>query len=183
MRRGMKIAVSQLSERLGIPVIEVQANRRRGIDPLAAEALTEVIVDRRHQRPPAVVREEVAKLEGLIATERTTHETASELHNRTNGRPHGAAAVDRLAWPRYLVERFAVSIPTAISKSGLPGNGAVHAELVAARKRLADAGCSVTAVEAMGRYEWIGRILDSGVTLVARTVDYGHRSDRPCADQ
>ena len=55
--------------------------------------------------------------------------------------------------------------PTATwKKSGLPGNGEVHAELAAARRRLADAGCSVTAVEAMGRYEWIGQILDAGVT-------------------
>ena len=77
----------------------------------------------------------------------------------------GAAAVDRLgAWPRYLVERLLLDTNGYLEKSGLPGNGAVHAELVAARKRLADAGCSVTAIEAIARYEWIGRILDSGVT-------------------
>src|SRR5580658_7115476 len=39
-QRGMKIAVSQLADRLGIPVIEVQANRRRGIDQIKA-ALTD----------------------------------------------------------------------------------------------------------------------------------------------
>ena len=32
--RGMKIDSAKLSERLGVPVIEVQANRRRGIDKL-----------------------------------------------------------------------------------------------------------------------------------------------------
>ena len=171
-QRGMKIAVSQLAERLGVPVIEVQANRRRGIDQLKT-ALAEAIgrTPRSQKSPlPAVVQQEVARLEGLIGTHAAgeaataTRETASEPHNGTNGHAHTAAAVGRSAWPRYLVERLLLDTNGYLEQSGLPGNGEVHAELTAARRRLAEAGCSVTAVEAMARYEWIGRMLDDGVT-------------------
>jgi len=166
-QRGMKIAVSQLAERLGVPVIEVQANRRRGIDKLKA-ALTEAIGRplRLQQSPlPAVVQQEVVRLEGLMGAQMAvTRETANELRSGASGNPYKAAAVGQSAWPRYLVERLLLDTNGYLEKSGLPGNGEVHAELAAARRRLAEAGCSVTAVEAMARYEWIGRILDDGVT-------------------
>jgi ferrous iron transport protein B len=134
-QRGMKIAVGQLSERLGIPVIEVQANRRRGIDQLKA-ALTEVIgrPPQLQQSPlPAAVREEVAKLEELIASEGATRETASELRSGTNGNAYKALAADRPAWPRYLVERLLLDTNGYLEKSGLPGSdvsgsGKLHAE-------------------------------------------------------
>jgi ferrous iron transport protein B len=173
-QRGTKIAVNQLAERLGIPVVEVQANRRRGIDRLKA-ALAEVIgrPPRSQQSPlPAVVQQEVARLEGLIGTlaaAEEMRETASEARNGRNGKAHQYAAIERSAWPRYLVERLLLDTNGYLEKAGLPGNevqggGELHAELAAARRRLADAGCSVTAVEAMARYEWIGRILDGGVS-------------------
>jgi ferrous iron transport protein B len=180
-QRGVKIAVSQLADRLGIPVIEVQANRRRGIDQLKA-ALVEAVGRPPHSRKsplPAAVQQEVARLEGLIETHAAgaTRETASEPRSEangspvratTNGNPDGAKN-GRSAWPRYLLERLLLDTNGYLEKSGLPGNeqlgnGQLHAELIAARRRLADAGCSVTAVEAMARYEWIGRILDAGVT-------------------
>ena len=168
-QRGMKIAVKQLSDRLGIPVIEVQANRRRGIDQLKA-ALAAVIgrPPRVRQSPlPEVVQREVARLEGLIGAQVAageTRETASEPPNGKNGNPYHAPANGRPAWPRYLVERLLLDTNGYLEKSGLPGNGEIHAELAASRRRLAEAGCSVTAVEAMGRYDWIGKILDAGVT-------------------
>ena len=67
-------------------------------------------------------------------------------------------------WPRYLVERLLLDTSGYLERAGLPGaNGSLPAELAAARQRLAEAGCPVPAVEALSRYEWIGRVLDGGV--------------------
>ncbi|HEX4000061.1 MAG TPA: ferrous iron transport protein B [Pirellulales bacterium] len=229
-QRGMKIAVGQLAERLGVPVIEVQANRRRGIDRLKA-ALVEAIgrrVPPRSSPLPMPVQEEVARLEAYLGKRTTaangaqglngsTRETASELHNGAsgdghisarNGNSHRTPTNGRDAWPRYLVERLLLDTNGYLERSALPSGDArqgdsrqgdsrqrdsrqrdplyggrsqaeLHAELTAARNRLAEAGCSVTAIEAIARYEWIGRILDSGVSRPReRAANMTDRIDR-----
>lgn len=188
--RGVKIDVPQLSGRLGIPVIEVQANRRRGIEKLKSalvEAIGRPLPPRKSPLPP-VVQQEVARLEEWIGS----HAANGNGRNGSNGSTtkakrddshaangHGQSARDgNQRWPRYLIERLLLDTNGYLEKSGLPLNGheqnghspaatlqaELHAELTAARRRLADAGCSVTAIEAIARYEWIGGILDSGVT-------------------
>ena len=105
-------------------------------------------------------------MEALIARRRRRRaKRQASFTAETNGNGHRASAADQPAWPRYLVERLLLDTSGYLEKSGLPGSTAtMHAELAAARRRLADAGMPVPAVEAMARYEWIGRILDGGVT-------------------
>jgi ferrous iron transport protein B len=215
--RGLTIDVAQLSARLGAPVIEVQANRRRGIEPVRS-ALVDVIGRPALPRPsplPPAVQQEVARLEQWITEHSgadgglngsngagrvngSTRETASAADNGTNGHPHAAEAISKAALPRYLVERLLLDTNGYLETSGLAAKGLasrngshddsphsnqlrdkLHTELSAARNRLAESGCSVTAIEAIARYEWIGRILDSGITRPRdRTTTITDRIDR-----
>ena len=147
-QRGIQIDTEQLEARLGVPVVEVQANKRLGITALK-DALARA-ADRQGPAPtspmPEFFQREVERLE-------------SRIHS---GHAHGAAQV-----PRYLVERLLLDSGSYLEHKMLTGANGLAAELQAARARLAEAGLPVPAIEAMSRYEWVGRMLDGLVTRPA----------------
>jgi ferrous iron transport protein B len=156
--RGMAIDVARLRERLGVPVIELQANRRRGIEELK-QALA--LAAERHGKAPASpfpqeFRQEVAKLEALFAAD------------------DGA----RKPLPRYLVERLLLDTGGYL-EGLLGGDATLHSELLSARQRLAQAGAPVPAIEAMSRYSWVSQVLDGVVTRPSeRRITLTDRIDR-----
>jgi ferrous iron transport protein B len=135
--RGLTVDVAQLHERLGVPVIELQANRRRGIDQLKT-ALSGV-AGQRVQVPdspfPPAFQEEVAQLESFLSSR--------------DPDAHGAVL------PRYLLERLLLDTHRYLEHL-LVDDRALAAQLEAARQRLAQAGVPVPAVEAVARYGWVG---------------------------
>ena len=115
-QRGVKIEVAQLAERLGVPVIEVQANRRRGIDPLKAsliEVIGRPVAIAPAARCRAAVQQEVARLEGWIEqhpdagpVSDSNGSNGSTPETQSDDNPYRPAANGRDGWPRYLVERL-----------------------------------------------------------------------------
>ena len=145
--RGIEIEVAQLQSRLGVPVIPVQGNRRRGLDELKAALLA--AVDRKATTPPSPFPEpfqtEVAKLQAILSAKSPT------------------------AAPRYLAERLLLDTSGYLDDLMLSDDLASHREaLKQARDRLAVAGCPVPAVEAMARYRWVGQMLEGLVKRPAQ---------------
>ncbi len=143
--RGIAIDHQELARRLGIPVLPVQANRRRGLKELAS-ALAAAVEQPRSEREspfPEAFQREVTQLSAQLETDAPT--------------------------PRYLVERLLLD--TSDYLEGVLG-GEQHAALTQllsdARARLAAAGLPVPAVEAIARYGWVGRIIDGVVARPAR---------------
>ena len=151
--RGVSIDVMALKQRLGAPVVEVQANRRVGIAQLKT-ALASAVAGPVSSRPspfPATFSNEVERLESSIAAE-----------SQAAGSPPR---------PRYLVERLLLDTGGYLEQAGVPGvNGQLGERLRDARSRLADAGHPVPAVEAMARYSWVGQVLDG---VVVRREKHG----------
>lgn len=148
-KHGLTIDTARLSSQLGVPVIEVQANRRRGIDRVR-QILVEV-VNRPADRPaspfPQPFVREVSQLESQLA-----------------------AASGKAAWPRYLVERLLLDTSGYLQghfRSVLPAEA--QSWLTQARERLRQEGCPVPAVEAVARYAWVGKMLDGAVVRAAKT--------------
>ncbi len=143
--RGMKIDTQRLQQHLGIPVVALQANKRRGLAELKT-ALAGEIGRRRlpSESPfPDPFRAEVSQLESLL--------------NADSSNGHVV--------PRYLVERLLLDTSSYLQQSGAiksgPNlNGQLADELVSARLRLAQCDCPVPAVEAIARYAWAGRMLE-----------------------
>ena len=137
--RGLRIDVARLSERLGVPVVEVQANERRGIPDLKRELLNAI---ERPSRPVATPfpRDFNREVDGLLPA--VIDSTGNPL-------------------PRYLVERLLLDTSGYLERE-IPTqqNGHLPGTLRDARARLAAAGLPIPAVEAMARYEWVGRMLD-----------------------
>ena len=156
--RGLTIDVDLLRQRLHVPVIEIQANRKRGLKELK-QALVDAIDSR--QTPPAspfpeLFQAEVAKLESECANAFAT------------------------PLPRYLVERLLLDTSGYLSHGGIREiNASIHTAITAARKRLADAGTPVPAVEAMARYQWIGNLLKDVVQRPSsRPKSFSDKLDR-----
>lgn len=140
--RGDRIDIERLEQRLGVPVIETQAHRRLGVENLKL-ALIEAVGSPPPAMPspfPQVFREEVALLKN----------TWDDHQNRKV--------------PRYLAERLLLDTGGYLEHPDFGGGdprlvGEVHA----ARRRLAEQGCVVPAVETMSRYQWVDHVLQGVV--------------------
>ncbi len=155
--RGLAIDVPKLSQQLGVPVVPLQANKRRGIEELKS-ALAAAIAQHRPATacpfPPAFC-DEVARLDTVL-----------------NGTAAAEAQVSGRKTPKFLIERLLLDAGGYLEQSGVveaahqqSSNGApLKDHLQSARARLAAEGCPVPAVEALARYEWAGRMLDDVVT-------------------
>jgi ferrous iron transport protein B len=136
--RQIEIDIDALAKRLGVPVLAVQANRRVGIEQLAA-SLSEIIngskAPRENPFPPEFQRH------------------ASEFSawlNTTS--PHPV--------PQFLVERLLLDGDGYLEGELLNGTTTEGTQkLRAARESLTAAGFPVPAVEAMARYDWVARVL------------------------
>jgi len=156
--RGLSIDIERLRERLGIPVIEVQANRRIGVNELKralADAAESTPAQRRSPFPEAFQNE--------------TSQLQAAWKN-------GGAEL-----PRYLAERLLLDtsgyLQQVLSSEGQ--NGDSTAKLAAARQRLAAAGLPVPAVEAQARYGWVADVLSGVVARPAqRPVSSSDRLDK-----
>lgn len=159
---GVAIDAARLERHLGVPVVEIQANRRRGLDRLKTALCT---ASGQQRLPvdapfPEVFRQEVDRLAGQI--------------NIEGADQHGP----RL--PRCLVERLLLDTSGYLEGHLLTnGRAALAGELIAARERLAAAGFPVPAVEAVARYGWVGRVLEGVITRPStRPKTLGDRIDR-----
>jgi ferrous iron transport protein B len=141
--RGLRIDTALLSKRLGVRVVEVQANQRRGINELKQALLATV-------REPATAvatpfpqafASEVAALSPLVRDQ--------------DGKPLAT----------YLIERLLLDTSGYLEHEvQSQQNGQLPHTLAAARGRLAAAGFPVPAVEAVARYDWVARVLADVVT-------------------
>jgi ferrous iron transport protein B len=153
--KGIAIDVARLERQLGVAVVEVQANRRIGIDKLKQALVQAVAGESKAAREspfPVEFQREVAELQSVLSAGQSG-DAAAEL-------------------PRYLVERLLLDA-SGYLQNKLAGNG--RAEIVAgqlrsSRERLKAAGFPVPAVEAQSRYAWVARVLEGVVKRPARRV-------------
>jgi ferrous iron transport protein B len=153
-RHGLKLDLERLAGQLSVPVIPIQANRGKGLEELK-RALCDAVES--HNSPagpafPAPFEAEVAALKEALPVE------MSPLLLRRLLLDVGG----------YTEERFAKRF-----------GDDVRDRVAAARKRLADAGCAVPAVEARTRYAWVRQKLAGCVERPAqRPVTWSERLDR-----
>ncbi|MBM4089041.1 MAG: ferrous iron transport protein B [Planctomycetes bacterium] len=144
--RGVDVDVARLRERLGVPVIPMQAHRRVGVEDLK-RALIDVLRSEppRFESPfPAPFLQEVSQLQ-------------EQWRDRTGALPAA-----------FLVERLLLDTSGYMARArSVKQDGYVLQQLREARARLKSAGHPVPAVETASRYGWVDRILD-GVIVHAR---------------
>jgi ferrous iron transport protein B len=153
-RHGLCIDAAELSRNLGVPVVPIQANKKRGLDELRA-----AIAAAAGGAPPALGPPFPE------AFEREVRALRAELGD-------GA--------PTYLVRRLLLDVGGYTEERIGQRAGAGMKSLVQeARQRLAAAGCPVPAVEARARYGWLRQVTAGCVQRPAqRPVTWTDRLDR-----
>ncbi len=171
--KGLSIDVEKLRSQLGVPVVEVQANRRVGLSELKAALAGALSAEQ-----PAA-RLSPFPLEFQQETARLQQAWASHAKNASSGADAARNGGEPL--PRYLAERLLLDTSGYLQGTlgrHAQGNGAV-ADLQAARKRLAAAGYPIPAVEAQSRYSWVAGVLAGVITRPRQRVETaGDRIDR-----
>jgi ferrous iron transport protein B len=152
--QGLRVDAQALAVKLGVPVVPIQANKKRGLDKLRA-----AIADAAGGSPPG---KGPAFPEPF---EREVQALRQEL---------GADV------PVFLVRRLLLDVGgyTEQRLAARRGEG-VRAAVREARERLAAAGCPVPAVEARARYGWAREVTTGCVQRPAqRPVTWTDRIDR-----
>ncbi len=141
--QDIHIDLATLRQRLPIPVVPIQANRRLGLEQLKAalaEAMKSDIPECRVPFPEPFVRE-VTQLRSWFETSRT---------------PNGKSLCPGLA-RRLLLDAGGYLESDMLARGCLP-EGTQDA-LVRARARLAQEDCEIPAVETKWRYAWVIEVL------------------------
>ncbi len=145
--RGMSIDMARFRERLGIPVVEMQAHRRVGLDDL---------------------RRALISAAGSAVPPWASPFPPNSVRKSRSSRPHGTSGLEMTprgiwssgcCWTRATIWRTRTSLATTRYWS--------H-EVRAARQRLAAAGCPVPAVETASRYRWVEGIVHDVVQKPVR---------------
>jgi ferrous iron transport protein B len=145
--RGVEIDVPLLAKRLGVPVVEVQANKCSGLEVLKQALLAAA--------ESSVLNSEVEKRESPFSTDFQSEVAQLQQHVGT--------ALGRET-PRYLVERLLLDVGGYVERALLDGQAAkIRPQIEASRQRLAALGQPVPAVEAMARYGWVHTLLEGVV--------------------
>jgi len=157
-QKQIRIDVEQLQQRLQVPVVTIQANRKKGVQSLA-DTVGQVL-----ENPPAVPEELFPE---SFQQERGLLLKMLQAHSETTF--HGFMATRLLLdSTNYLGEAGVVEMTSEMEKA-----------LAESRSRLSEAGDPVPGVEAVARYSWVGRVLEGVVQYpVQRRKTFSDRLDR-----
>jgi ferrous iron transport protein B len=147
-RHGVHVDWAKLQQRLGVPVVKVQANQKVGLSDLKAVLTRTVSTPSAPQtvsgvtRMPETFEHEVTAFEKALAERKTEN-----------------------LMPRSLLRRLLLDVNGYLQSELLRDPGGYWADwLESARKRLAKADCPVPAVETTVRYQWADDVLREAVS-------------------
>jgi ferrous iron transport protein B len=163
-RQGIEIDAARLQQELGVPVVPIQANKRKGLEQLreAIAAAAEAGAPAKTPPFPEAFEREVVSL-GLALGDGVPNFLLRRLLLDAGGYTE-----------KHLAERLAIRQ----SQNG-DGSSDLNALLENARRRLAETGCPVPAIEAKTRYGWIREVTAGCIHRPAkRPITWTDRLDR-----
>ncbi len=146
-RNGVKVDVTELQQRLRVPVISMQANKGIGIGQLK-EAIAQI--GARSGADGQTI------FPGPIAA---SIDRLAERLAGTNG-----------ASPGFLAQRLIFDSSDAFRSRFAPPHSELRAEIARAKHELAETGYSLSSIESVSRYQWIENLLQGVASRPTVTV-------------
>jgi len=166
--QGVRIDVQRLSQQLGVPVVPIQANKKKGLDALR-EAISRVALSlpaRSASKDDTCLR---CGLVGKTPFPEPFESAIAQLRQELGENV-----------PEYLVRRLVLDVGGWTEQRLIEQLGErVRLQVQQVRERLAQAGCPVPAVEARTRYGWIREVTAGCIQRPdQRVVTWTDRIDR-----
>jgi ferrous iron transport protein B len=153
-KHGIQIDAERLGQQLGVPVVAIQANKGKGLDRLRQAICAAAVSGGPPPHSPP--------FPDALAAE--TGALANTLNNGV---------------PAFLVRRLLLDVGGYTEQRLAAHDGALAAQLRAARQRLAGTGCRVPDIEARARYAWIRQVTTGCVQRPPhRPITWTDRLDR-----
>ena len=145
------IDTAELSRRIGVPIFNVQAHRKVGLDALCAAIYNTAGQTQNHSESapvnhtllPAPFNDAVERLRPLC---------------------HFA---DNKPWPKFLIERLLLDTSGYLEQEMTKAHPDLKTSLAAERSALQQAACPIPGIEAVVRYRWIGEMLNGAYSREA----------------
>src|SRR5262249_8485886 len=151
-----RVDSERLSRQLGVPVVPIQANKRRGLDRLKQEILKITEVAFPNTDEPSTQYSVPRTQYPVLSTQYSPVAKAIPFPPPFEREEAGLRDQVGPSVPSFLVRRLLLDAGGATEERLVGRNGSDLRRLVQqARQRLAAAGCPVPAVEARARYAWI----------------------------
>ncbi len=158
--QGLTLDPDRLARQLGVPVVPLQANKRKGLDRLRDVLL--------HTAAEPAAAANGSPSESAVACPEAYQDEAHRLADHVGGHV-----------PPYLIRRLLLDVGGYTEQRLARTHDDLPEDVRAARQRLAAAGCPVPALEARARYGWIRRATAGCVLRPAqRPVTWTDRIDR-----
>src|SRR5579875_731055 len=171
--QGIRIDIERLGCRLGIPVVPIQANKKKGLD-----ALREAICRAASSCPSCSSKETAATNSPPLPSSRSSDHRAlfPEAFEQAIKRLHQELGLDI---PEFLVRRLVLDAGGWTEQRLAHQLGEeIRGKIQQVRETLAQAGCPVPAIEARARYGWIREITAGCIQRPAqRAVTWTDRID------
>jgi ferrous iron transport protein B len=168
--QGIRIDAERLSRQLGVPVVAIQANKKKGLEALR-EAICRAASGEQSVSTP--------RLQSTGTCQRPAHRPPlfPEAFERAVQQLHQELGTDV---PEYLVRRLVLDVGGWTEQRLVDQLGeGVRRKVQEVRERLAQAGCPVPAIEARVRYGWIREVTAGCIQRPAqRAVTWTDRIDR-----
>ena len=162
--KGHKLDVERLRSQLALPVVELQANRKIGISELRSALSRYADTSGPDTASPDTAGPDTASPDTSgpdTATVACRNPFPAPFQQEVQALEQRLSSETRTPVPRYLVERLLLDTSGYLQDADVFGiDGRLQAEVEAARRRLAEAGIPVPAIEAMARYSWVSDVLD-----------------------
>jgi ferrous iron transport protein B len=168
--QGIRIDVERLSRQIGVPVVAIQANKKKGLDTLR-EVISKAI---RSEKPRDEVdlheKTSTSSLQGVPSLFPESFEREITALRQTLGQE----------LPLFLIRRLVLDVGGWTEQKLVTQQGeGIRRQLQETRERLAQADCPIPAVEARARYRWIREVTSGCIERPAvRPITWTDRIDR-----
>ncbi len=175
--QGIHIDVERLSRQLGVPVVAIQANKRKGLDQLRDAIAAAVREDKETGRQGDKEKESGNSFSLSPCLPVSLSSCLPEAFERAIYELHQSLGAEV---PVFLIRRLVLDVGGWTEQRLVEQLGeGVRRQVQGVRERLAQAGCAVPAIEARSRYRWIREATAGCVQRPAeRPVTWTDRIDR-----
>ncbi|MGC4001719.1 MAG: ferrous iron transport protein B [Pirellulales bacterium] len=170
--KGITIDRALLERRLGVPVVEIQAHRKQGLEEL--KSAVGAVLETHSREPLSILPERIAAAVARLRELDAAHATPASAAHPASPNHYESTPLDRRAWPDFLLERALLDTSGYLDETLQATRPELLNALKHERAEYARTDLPLNHAEAIARYGWIETAL-AGVVARREVAAAGWR--------